>query len=53
MVQKYTKLPENETSDHKVYQKYSIPMLSKNYQNWGFWSENIPSGNPAMGDCWL
>jgi hypothetical protein len=28
-------------------------MLSKIYTNWDFWSENLPSGNPASIDGWL
>jgi hypothetical protein len=27
---------------------HSIAKPSKIYQNWDFWSENMPSGNPAM-----
>jgi hypothetical protein len=26
---------------------FYIPRLSKIYQNWDFWFENKPSGNPA------
>jgi hypothetical protein len=28
------------------YNKFSIPKISKIYQNWHFWSENVASGNP-------
>jgi hypothetical protein len=49
--EKLTKLPLNQQNGHKIYQLsviFSISRLSKNYQNWNFWFENIPSGNPAV-----
>jgi hypothetical protein len=57
---KYTKLPQTIRKGHKLYQmavnysKWSktitnlcIPRPSKFYQNWDFWFENKPSGNPV------
>jgi hypothetical protein len=40
MVVKYSKWSYNITT-------FSIPRPSKFYQNWDFWFENKPSGNPA------
>jgi hypothetical protein len=28
--------------------KFSTPRPTKVYQNWDFWYENIPSGNPFL-----
>jgi hypothetical protein len=40
MVVKYSKLQEYVTT-------FLIPRSSQIYQNWDFWSEKNPSGNPA------
>jgi hypothetical protein len=57
---KYTKLPQNVTNGHRIFQMTIkqtkrplhtptsyIARLSKMYPNSDFWSENKPSGNPG------
>jgi hypothetical protein len=36
---------------HKIYQHRPFSRPSKIYQNWDFWLENTPSGNP--GDMYV
>jgi hypothetical protein len=48
---KCTKWPENIQNDRKIDQiatKIPTSSIAKNTPNWGFWFENIPSGNPGL-----
>jgi hypothetical protein len=38
---KYSRWPQNMPT-------FYIPRLSAINPNWDFWSENVPSGNPAL-----
>jgi hypothetical protein len=40
MVMKYSEWPQNIPT-------LSVPKPSKIFQNWDFWFENVPSGNPG------
>jgi hypothetical protein len=42
-----TKKGENMPHDHKIYQDFSLQDPPKFTQNWDFWFENKPSGNPG------
>jgi hypothetical protein len=39
----YTKQLQTIPNGRKIYQTFR----SKMYQNWDFWYENVPSGNPV------
>jgi hypothetical protein len=48
----HTKMGNSIPNNHKIYQMAkkltsSIARPSKIYQNWNFWFENMPSGNPV------
>jgi hypothetical protein len=45
MAIKYIEWLQHRLNTLKINQNLARP--SKNYQNWDFWSENIPSGNPV------
>jgi hypothetical protein len=48
MGKKYTKRPLKMPNINNVpIPKFSTPRPSKIFQNWDFWYENIPSGNPG------
>jgi hypothetical protein len=54
MTTNYTKRPKSVPNGHKIFQmviKYHnifLPRPSKFDQNWDFWFENKPSGNPDV-----
>jgi hypothetical protein len=57
--EKYTNFPQAIPNGYEIYQmavkstKSPVAIPSKIYQNFYFWFENIPSGNPEYYDIGL
>jgi hypothetical protein len=47
IVIKYTKVAIKITNDHEVHQHFQSQGLHQDFPKLAFWSENVPSGNPA------
>jgi hypothetical protein len=50
MVFKYPKSSYDIPSGHKIYKRFPIWGPPKFTQNWDFWVENKPSGNPVFDE---